>query len=463
MLVADGARPDTLSAALASGELPALARLHAEGGLHTVTTVFPSVTGPAYAPFLMGRYPGTVGLPGLRWYDRSRTATSAPHFTRSYVGHEMRRVDGDLDPNAPTLFELTDSHVAALSVIGRGVADADREGHSPGFALRAAWTHFRGSVPGWLAIDRDIGGRVAARIRRDRPAVTFCALTGIDKASHADGHDSRSVRAAMHIVDDVASAVRSGAEADGQWEAMHLWIVSDHGHSPVRAHDDLAALLRSWRLGVTAHPWVGGGGRDAAVMVSGNAMAHVYLDLDDRPVRRWWPALAARWDWLADALLGRDALDLLVLPLAADMCEVRTRGRGVARIVTDGRLISYLPQNGDPLGLGELHALSPTEAHEATWHSDHPDALVQIAHLASSPRSGDLILSAARDWDFRSRWEPIRHRSSHGALHRDHMLVPLLLSRPVTGTPLRTVDVMPSALAALGLAAPPGIDGRSCL
>jgi arylsulfatase A-like enzyme len=41
------------------------------------------------------------------------------------------------------------------------------------------------------------------------------------------------------------------------------------------------------------------------------------------------------------------------------------------------------------------------------------------------------------------------------------MAVPLLLSRPAARTPRRTVDVMPSALAALGLAVPDGLDGRS--
>jgi hypothetical protein len=81
--------------------------------------------------------------------------------------------------------------------------------------------------------------------------------------------------------------------------------------------------------------------------------------------------------------------------------------------------------------------------------------------LVSSTRSGDIVLSAARDWDFRARYEPIRHVSSHGALHREHMLVPLLTNRPVTDAPRRTVDVMPSALAALGAPMPAILDGRS--
>jgi arylsulfatase A-like enzyme len=51
--------------------------------------------------------------------------------------------------------------------------------------------------------------------------------------------------------------------------------------------------------------------------------------------------------------------------------------------------------------------------------------------------------------------------STHGSLHRDHMLVPLLVSRPVRAIPRRTADVMPSALAVLGLPAAQDLDGTS--
>jgi hypothetical protein len=116
---------------------------------------------------------------------------------------------------------------------------------------------------------------------------------------------------------------------------------------------------------------------------------------------------------------------------------------------------------GDPLDIGEHKSLDDAQAYDATIESDYPDALVQIAHLVGSPRSGDIILSAARDWDYRAKYEPIPHVSSHGALHREHMLVPLLLNRAPRHTPRRTVDVMPSALAALGISPPKTLDGCS--
>jgi len=178
-------RPDVLERAMKDGSLPALAQLRDEGTLSTVTTTFPSVTGPGYTPFLLGRYPGPLGLPGLRWFDRTRETARGFGNCRSYVGAEMRHVDADLDPSAPTLFELAGPAVGALSVIFRGLRREDRIGRDVAFLARAAKTHFTGNVAGWLEIDRQVGAKVARHIREHNPRVAFAALTGIDKASHA--------------------------------------------------------------------------------------------------------------------------------------------------------------------------------------------------------------------------------------------------------------------------------------
>jgi hypothetical protein len=451
--------------ALDRGDLPSLATLRSEGGLHTVTSVFPSVTGPAYAPFLMGRSPGPVGLPGLRWFDRAREVCTFPDYTRSYVGHQMRHVDTDLDPAAPTIFEICPDSVAALSVIFRGLRRERRIG-GVGLttlrdALRAAGTHFRGDVRGWLDIDRETCERVMRVVRSQRPRFVFTALTGVDKASHASGHDAAVVVDALRIVDDMAARIRGDAERRGDWPDTLLLVVSDHGHSAVREHEDLVKVVEQAGHRVVAHPWVFTIDPDAAVMVSGNAMAHIYVDLARR-VRPWWPALAPRWRALADALLERPSVDLLILPHGEDRSEVRARGRGSAFVERSGARFAYRADSGDPLGIGrDLDGVDANAAYEATIATDYPDGVVQIARLAGARRSGELILSASRGWDFRARYEPIPHVSSHGALHREHMLVPLLVNRPVAGMPRRTVDIMPSALVALGLPVPAGLEGES--
>lgn len=459
VLVADGARPDTLEAAIASGRFPALSRMHADGGLHEVTSTFPSVTGPAYAAFLMGRYPGPVGLPALRWYDRSRERCTFPDYTRSYVGYQMREIDRDLDAAAPTIFELVPDSIAALNVINRGLS-RDRRVDKPtmGRAVRVMQNHLRGDVAGWLDIDRDVASRVAEALRDRRPRFAFAAFTGVDKVSHASGHAAPLVDEALGIIDSAIARIRRDADARG--DDTHIWVVSDHGHSRVTHHEDLAGVVRNFGHRVMAHPWVFRPNPDVAVMVSGNAMAHLYLELERRD-RPWWSGLRARWQPLVDALLARPSVDIVLLPDRDGACVVQNGARGTALVEHAGTQYRYRRRGGDPLGLGRDFEGDEAAAHAATVATDYPDSIVQIAHLASASRAGDIILSASRDWDFRSKYEPIPHVSSHGALHREHMMVPLLVDRPVRVTPRRTVDVMPGALAALGVAIPDGLDGMS--
>lgn len=460
ILLADGVRPDTLGKAIDSGRFPALTRLRDEGSLHRVTSCFPSVTGPAYTPFLMGRFPGSVGVPGLRWFDRRHTTCSFPDYTRSYVGFQINRINDDLDAASPTMFELCGASLGSLSPVTRGLPSKNRLGtFSMRTALRVARTHFSGDVAGWLDIDREVASDVAAHIRTHNPQYTFAALIGVDKTSHSAGQGSSLTDDALQIVNDTAARIRAEAEADGRWDSMHLWITSDHGHSAVLTHEDLAGVVAGMGYRTIAHPRIYTLKPEVAVMVSGNAMAHVYVDLraDERP---HWPHFPKRFVPLVDRLIGLESVDLMILPMERG-AFVRSRRGDAAVEARDGRLY-YCRDSGDPLGLGrDLDGATLDEAYTLTAATDYPDGLLQIVGIAASARSGDIILSAARNWDFRAKYEPIPHVSSHGALHREHMLVPVLASRAYRTAPRRTTDLMPSALRALGKPVPPGLDGSS--
>jgi hypothetical protein len=462
ILLADGVRPDTLQSAIETGKVPALARLRAEGSFHTITTCFPSVTGPAYTPFLMGRFPGPVGLPGIRWFDRERTACSFPDYTRSYVGVQVNRINADIDPDAPTIFELCERSLGSLTPVTRGLRKGNRLGR---LKIKTAWRvariHFAGNVAGWLDIDRDVADLVVERIRRSQPDFTFAAMVGIDKTSHAFGQPSPLMEESLRLVDATAARIRADAERDGRWSSMHLWVTSDHGHSRVTTHEDLAGIVAGWGFRTAAHPWVITLHPEVAVMVSGNAMAHLYVDVRARQ-RTYWSEMPARARSLVDRLLERPSVDLMILPHEAG-ATIRSRDRGDAEITTRGNRLSYYRRmGGDPLGVGrDVRDATAEKTYDLTIDTDYPDSILQIARLASSPRSGEIIISASRNWDFRSKHEPIPHVSAHGALHREHMLVPLLTNRRLAGTPRRTTDVMPSALVALGRAVPAGLDGQS--
>ena len=107
--------------------------------------------------------------------------------------------------------------------------------------------------------------------------------------------------------------------------------------------------------------------------------------------------------------------------------------------------------------------MSSREALEATIDTGHPDALVQIAQLFRTRRTGDLVISAAAGYDLRERFEWPHHFSSHGGLIRDHMLIPVASSVPLADGPIRSADVATTVLDYLGVPAPSGADGVSRL
>lgn len=467
LLVADGVRPDVLAEEMAAGHLPRLAARAARGFSGAVSSCFPSVTGPAYAPFMMGRFPASVGLPGLRWYDRARDACRWPPFARSYVGPEIRLLDHDLDVHAPTLLELATPSVAGSTLLGRGARGVRHPGRGVEWAIRAFLPHFRGDLAGWRRVEQRIADRVLRFFRDDRPRFVVMSFLTPDKFAHAYGARAPEVRTALRDIEAFVGEAEDIATRGGWHDRLHVWLVADHGHADITQHDELADGVRAHGLRVLSHPQVWIRRPDAAVMVGGNAMGHIYVNLAERR-RPWWHTLGDRWSELHDDLVARESVDLVAVALDAVTVRVSHATRGAATIVRDGVLHdpaarwSYRFDSGDPLGLGtEVQAASAEEAHAACSHSDYPDAIVQLGDVVPSRRAGDFVLSAAPGWDLRDRFEPTPHRSTHGALHRDQIMVPLLVDAPLARTPLRSADVMPSALDLLGLPAPAQLDGRS--
>lgn len=469
LIVADGLRPDVLAECLDQGDLPTLAALRTRGSYHTVTASFPSVTGPAYVPFLMGRHPARAGLPGLRWYDRARSLSWAPAPARSYAGIDIWHVDRDVDPNIPTLLELVRPSLSAMSMLARG-ASHGRIGRSIAWMFRAAPSHFRGDLDGWRCVEQLATRHFLERFAQVRPRLSVLAITSPDKFAHQRGPFADIVRRSVQDIEHAAASALAIATRDGWRDALHIWVVGDHGHATVRHHDDLHGWLESESLRVLAHPGLFTRRADVALMVGGNAMAHLYLTPGDR-TRRWWPDHEPRWHTLLMRLLARPSVDLLAVAESPTVTRVHHAERGAARIIHQPSAHfalerwSYAPiDGGDPLCLGGAHAaLDASDAWTVTEPSPYPDALVQLSLLMTSARAGDILISAAEGWDLRARYEPVTHVSTHGALLREQMLAPLLLDVIPARTPQRTADVAPSALDLLGVPGTHAFEGRSFL
>lgn len=463
LIVADGVRPDVVQAALSAGELPRLAERVQRGTFTQISSCFPSVTGPAYAPFMMGRFPGRIGLPGLRWFDRTRTVAGWPSYARSYVGPQIRLLDDDLDLEPRTLLEHASPSIAGSTLLGRGARGVRHPGRGWGWGARAFFPHFRGDLVGWRRVEQLVVDRVLGHLKRDRPQFAVMSFLTPDKFAHKHGARAPEVQRSLQDIDAFLGDAEDIARRDGWSERLHVWLVADHGHADVDHHDELADGVRAMGHSVLAHPKIWVRNPDVAVMVGGNAMAHVYVEPEHR-ARPWWPRLTDRWSSLHDTLLERPSVDLIAVALDEYTVRVSHAERGHATITraADGSHWSYHRTTGDPLGVGlDLERVCSAAAHEATMVTDYPDSIVQIADVTPSARAGDLLISAAPGWDLRDRYEPTPHRSTHGALHREQMMVPLIVDSKPDTTPRRTADVMPSALVRMGLPVPLGLDGVS--
>jgi predicted AlkP superfamily pyrophosphatase or phosphodiesterase len=458
----DGARVDIFEELLAAGELPNIARYLVEPGAYRVaTTVFPSVTGVAYIPYLTGLFPGRANIPGYRWFDREhyqRRKMSLMRF-RNYHGLGSYMMDRDLSKDATTLFEILRPSSNIFSGISRGTGVRRNAAYFR--RIPATLRFFR--TGSWDHVDRAGERFLMTAAARRREKFTFHTTYSIDEYSHHHGPFSPRVRACYLEFDRVLGRLAARLRSDGRLDETLFMLGADHGHTEVHRHFDLEGFIERRGLKTLYFPqqvkrWIGA---DAAVMVAGNGMGHIYL----RGEKKWTARPSAdehlaRHPSLVEDLLAEDAVDHVVYKCGNEVVARSRRGEAAIRV--DGERVRYQVRGSDPFGYGPLPVdITRAELLERTAGSDYPDAPLQVAQVFDSPRAGDFLISASRGWDLRSRGEKFNHRSCHGTLHREHMAVPFAANcRLAAGTP-RSVDAFPTILHLLGRAVPAGLDGRN--
>ena len=464
VLLADGARADVFENLLAAGALPEIQRHVVErGSLRRATSTFTSTTGPAHLPLLTGCFAGTANMTGYRWFDRGAYRPGlppGPWCLRSYTGPEALLMNRDIDPSVRTLFELTREAVNVFGVINRGVSPRNNLWRRRKIAL---WlhSHFRNDYD---RADRATAAALLEAVAQD-PEFAFVAFPGVDWNSHYISPFGPESEAAYRLVDRAVGAAAEALISAGRYESTLLVICSDHGHRPVKHHFDLPVLLEEERgVRVAYHtPRVRIRHPEAVACVSGNGMAHIYVVPRERPycfVDR--DAVDAALPGVREWLIAQPAVDIVVTRHESGLSVESRRGRALLS-ETQGRL-RYQPLDGDPFGLPSLpEAMSFQEALDATADTEYPDCLLQVTQLFRSERCGDVVVSAAPDYDLRDRHEHPEHASGHGALYADHMNVPLAASAPLTEGPMRTADLFPTVLDWLQRPVPSPIDGVSRL
>jgi hypothetical protein len=381
---------------------------------------------------------------------------------RSYNGPEALLFNRDLTPRIRTLFELTSNPVNVFGVVTRGVPPANNL-HGRLKQLIWPYVHY---LRRWDVADR-WAARALVKSATIPSELRFVAFPGIDWLSHYSELEGDATAWAYALIDGALGEAVDELRRAGEYDETLILLCSDHGHTPVHTHYDLPVRLEDefgLRVAYHSRPMLRRG-FDAVACVSGNGMAHVYLKGDGwgssgpsrEAIDRLHPGLRHR-------LLAEPAVDLIVTRGEEPGSLWIESPRGLARLVSLDDGVLYEPQGSDPFGWGEVpRRMTWEESLDLTFDSEHPDALTQIAQLFRSNRTGDLVVSAAPGFDLRERYEHPEHRSSHGALHREHMIVPVASSAPLAEGPMRTADLFAIALRHLGREVPEGIDGISRL
>lgn len=465
IVLADGARPEAFEALLEAGELPSI-RDHVveRGSYRRATSTFTSTTGPAHVPILTGCFAGTADVPGYRWFDRSAYRPGlwpGQWCMRSYNGPEAWWLNSDVSPRARTLFELTDNPVNVFGVLTRGVP-ADNNLYGRRKQLLWPYIHYSqrwGDAEPWAARGLAAAAAMQSELR-------FVAFPGIDWFSHYVDPAGDGALDCYRGIDRAVGAAAGELRRARAYDDTLIVLCSDHGHTPVQTHYDLPVRLEEdFGLRTAYHSRdVFKRDPDAVACVSGNGMAHVYLR------GAGWDAPAPSRDeidrrhpGLREGLLAEPGVDLVITRDGERGAWIESR-RGAARLSEHEGGVAYSRQQSDPFGWNDLPGrMSFQDALGLTFETGHPDALVQIAQLFRSRRSGDLIVSATPGWDLRERYEHPEHFSSHGALHAGHMLVPVAASALLAEGPMRTADVFATVLAHLGHEIPAGTDSVSRL
>ncbi|HEV8509868.1 MAG TPA: alkaline phosphatase family protein, partial [Gemmatimonadales bacterium] len=276
LVLIDGARVDVLRGLVERGDLPNLTRWVIEpGGFEVGTTVFPSTTGVAYIPFLFGRYPGSVGIPGIRWLDRARAAggwREQWRAARSYCGVQGGWLNTDIS-SAPSLFDLVPESIAICTPLTRGLG-AGRNRIPLRRVVLGSAAHYIGTYP---ALDRAVA-RVWLDAADEPWRFLFVVFPGVDGISHLKDPLHPAVLESYRLVDRALGAFVARVRKTGR-ELPAFFVVSDHGMTVMRDHSDVAVLLERDGVRTLRHPvHVWRRNARVATMVSGNASVQLYFD-----------------------------------------------------------------------------------------------------------------------------------------------------------------------------------------
>jgi hypothetical protein len=462
----DSLRTDMLERAVAEGEAPTFGALLERGTLvPDCVSSFPSVTPVACAEMVTGVAADRHWISGMNWYHRlerryveygsSLDASRAFGIFRALYDLVYNMNLSHLSPEVATLFERLDDsglrtactpfliyrgrhrHQVSLEGLVRRAVDAGRlKFHLHTWGPRELFygdlyssrevpcrpTSIPGNRDGYAAC-------CAAELARSGD-YDFLLLSLPDNDNHSHRHGPEASVASIAKADDCFAELVDAAGGLDRFLADHaLVLLADHAQSPVDRGLPLADLLhREWPVLQPSEDQPDEA--RLAVSPTGRA-ANVYLlNHDEGPAHAEVAAAVASTEgvdlvcWLEDERGERVVRRDPAPPPPGARAVVERDGRRArfrpGSCVRDRRGAAW-DLEGDPAALAAEVAAGELRSDE------YPDPLARVFSALAAPHAGDLVVSLAPGYEAVD-WGGVSHAGggSHGALHRDDSLGPLL-------------------------------------
>ena len=399
-------------------------------------------------------FPVSDGLTVVKYADSSKLL-SFERF-RSYIGLETYFMNSDVTKDNQSVFEIFPRSVNILNELSRGVRFRnDRTRFSKlYYKMKSHFTERTDEVD-------QVARRIMLSSLSEFPDYVYAVFLGIDTYSHIRHPFHKMTLDSYRIVDQAVGAAAKYLESEGRLEETLMVLASDHGLSQSHSHFDTLGFMRKngyKTLGYT-NVFKHFTDADSSCMVSGNSMCNLYVKSPEGWVRR------SRFDemeGLVEKLIDRPEIDIVAGTDNEGRVRIKSaRGEALTWLSEDGS-INYEKLNGDPFGYNGIpKKMSSLESLDLTHGTDYPDAIEQLIQIMESPRTGDLVLSASPGYDLRATDENPEHCSSHGSLHKDHMIMPTIISHRIKKENIRSVDLYPTILELMGRELPENYDGIS--
>lgn len=507
LLIVDAGRADVFYDKIKTGKLPNIKEHIYDRGIHIQNMVvgFPTLTLALHPTLMTGYYPGHHGIVSNVWFER-RTRQKRDYPA---AGSDILRYPEDLKRH--TIFELLSDIKTAAIFENCNIGATYKK--LPAFA--AIKLSVRGQIEkiiplSYMDVDTMAANDTIEMIQKPvkhRPRLIVTWFFANDKLSHGYGPKSSEADAGRENLDDQIGRIVQALKKEMIYERTTLILTADHGQSETTKHWNIGKFLMDLGIDVKERynpmdkyitefdivisPLQDFGGLDelnellqahkrifrperyeAVVCASGNSFAQIYLAYkDERNDVHWdkrpslsqirdYPVKRRRIDFIEE-FRKLEPVDFLCVQDSPGVIRIFSK-EGESVINMKARKYAYDVVDGaDPLGYKNDESCShlvgsgfhPADDWlEYTCSALRPNGPEAISQVFDSERCGDILISAAQDWELCEDYYP--HKGDHGRLIREDVCVPLIIGgdgiRKESMKCARITDICPTILEILG-------------